>query len=302
MTEITLAATQMSCDWDTEGNIDQAEELIREAAAEGADMILIQELFETPYFPKQHDSDYFEYARPVDEHPVVQRFQALAEELGVVLPASFFERANNAKYNSVAVIDADGTNLGTYRKTHIPHSEDYGEKYFFNPGDKGFKVWDTAYGTIGVGICWDQWFPEAARCLALQGADVLFYPTAIGATPGEEEDSKDSWQRCMQGHSVANSVPVVASNRIGLEQDGDTEIDFYGSSFITDPDGEIIAEADRESRSVITASLDLSKSRWQRESLFRDRRPEMYETLLTQDGSTKRVPTQPLSPQHENAD
>ena len=273
----------MSCTWDREATLAKAEKLVREAASKGANIILLQELFETPYFCQRHDFEYMDLATTLEENPAVKRFQEVAKELDVVIPVSFFERAGNAAFNSIAIIDADGTVLGKYRKTHIPDGMPYAEKFFFTPGDTGFKVWKTKYGTIGVGICWDQWFPEAARCMALLGAEILFYPTAIGSEPVLQTDSKPHWQRCMQGHAAANIMPVVASNRIGHEVQKDSEMTFYGSSFIADETGGLVAEADRETEGVITAEFDLDAIAQKRREwgVFRDRRPEMYGTLLT---------------------
>ena len=283
MRKVVVAATQMSCTWDREATLAKAEKLVREAAAKGANIILLQELFETPYFCQRHDFEYMDLATPPEENPAVKRFQKVAKELDVVIPVSFFERAGNAAFNSIAIIDADGTVLGKYRKTHIPDGMPYAEKFFFTPGDTGFKVWKTKYATIGVGICWDQWFPEAARCMALLGAEILFYPTAIGSEPVLQTDSKPHWQRCMQGHAAANIMPVVASNRIGHEVQKDSEMTFYGSSFIADETGGLVAEADRETEGVITAEFDLDAIAQKRREwgVFRDRRPEMYGTLLT---------------------
>lgn len=283
MRKVVVAATQMSCTWDREATLAKAEKLVREAAAKGANIILLQELFETPYFCQRHDFEYMDLATTPEENPAVKRFQKVAKELDVVIPVSFFERAGNAAFNSIAIIDADGTVLGKYRKTHIPDGMPYAEKFFFTPGDTGFKVWKTKYGTIGVGICWDQWFPEAARCMALLGAEILFYPTAIGSEPVLQTDSKPHWQRCMQGHAAANIMPVVASNRIGHEVQKDSEMTFYGSSFIADETGGLVAEADRETEGVITAEFDLDAIAQKRREwgVFRDRRPEMYGTLLT---------------------
>ena len=283
MRKVVVAATQMSCTWDREATLAKAEKLVREAAAKGANIILLQELFETPYFCQRHDFEYMDLATTPEENPAVKRFQEVAKELDVVIPVSFFERAGNAAFNSIAVIDADGTVLGKYRKTHIPDGMPYAEKFFFTPGDTGFKVWKTKYGTIGVGICWDQWFPEAARCMALLGAEILLYPTAIGSEPVLQTDSKPHWQRCMQGHAAANIMPVVASNRIGHEVQKDSEMTFYGSSFIADETGGLVAEADRETEGVITAEFDLDAIAQKRREwgVFRDRRPEMYGTLLT---------------------
>ena len=283
MRKVVVAATQMSCTWDREATLAKAEKLVREAALKGANIILLQELFETPYFCQRHDFEYMDLATMLEENPAVKRFQEVAKELDVVIPVSFFERAGNAAFNSIAIIDADGTVLGKYRKTHIPDGMPYAEKFFFTPGDTGFKVWKTKYGTIGVGICWDQWFPEAARCMALLGAEILFYPTAIGSEPVLQTDSKPHWQRCMQGHAAANIMPVVASNRIGHEVQKDSEMTFYGSSFIADETGGLVAEADRETEGVITAEFDLDAIAQKRREwgVFRDRRPEMYGTLLT---------------------
>ena len=283
MRKVVVAATQMSCTWDREATLAKAEKLVREAAAKGANIILLQELFETPYFCQRHDFEYMDLATTPEENPAVKRFQKVAKELDVVIPVSFFERAGNAAFNSIAIIDADGTVLGKYRKTHIPDGMPYAEKFFFTPGDTGFKVWKTKYGTIGVGICWDQWFPEAARCMALLGAEILLYPTAIGSEPVLQTDSKPHWQRCMQGHAAANIMPVVASNRIGHEVQKNSEMTFYGSSFIADETGGLVAEADRETEGVITAEFDLDSIAQKRREwgVFRDRRPEMYGTLLT---------------------
>ena len=283
MRKVVVAATQMSCTWDREATLAKAEKLVREAAAKGANIILLQELFETPYFCQRHDFEYMDLATTPEENPAVKRFQKVAKELDVVIPVSFFELAGNAAFNSIAIIDADGTVLGKYRKTHIPDGMPYAEKFFFTPGDTGFKVWKTKYGTIGVGICWDQWFPEAARCMALLGAEILLYPTAIGSEPVLQTDSKPHWQRCMQGHAAANIMPVVASNRIGHEVQKNSEMTFYGSSFIADETGGLVAEADRETEGVITAEFDLDAIAQKRREwgVFRDRRPEMYGTLLT---------------------
>lgn len=283
MRKVVVAATQMACSWDREATLAKAEKLVREAAAKGANIVLLQELFETPYFCQRHDFEYMDLATTLEENPAVERFQQVAKELDIVIPVSFFEKAGNTAFNSIAIIDADGTVLGKYRKTHIPDGMPYAEKFFFTPGDTGFKVWKTKYATIGVGICWDQWFPEAARCMALLGAEILFYPTAIGSEPVLQTDSKPHWQRCMQGHAAANIMPVVASNRIGHEVQKDSEMTFYGSSFIADETGGLVAEADRETEGVITAEFDLDAIAQKRREwgVFRDRRPEMYGTLLT---------------------
>ena len=291
MTSLTVAATQMACGTDRSKNIAQGEKLVREAAAKGAKLILLQELFETPYFCKDVKPAFMDLALPVEENPAVAHMSALAKELGVVLPVSVFERANNALYNSLVMIDADGTNLGTYRKSHIPDGPGYSEKYYFNPGDTGFRVFETAAGKIGTAICWDQWFPEAARVMALKGAEVLLYPTAIGSEPHDPTiQSRDHWQRTMQGHSAANLIPVVASNRIGKEEGESCDITFYGSSFITDGTGAKVAEADETSETVLTATFDMAALHRQRLNwgLFRDRRPELYGDILTLDGSRRR--------------
>lgn len=287
MRQVTVAATQMSCVDDIQINIQKAEKLVRQAAKQGAQIILIQELFETLYFCQQERPEYYSYATTIEENAAISHFQKIAKELQVVLPISFYEKKNNARYNALVVIDADGTVMDTYRKTHIPDGPGYEEKYYFSPGDTGFKVYKTAYATIGVGICWDQWFPEAARSMALMGAEILFYPTAIGSEPETPEiDSKGHWQRCMIGHSACNLMPVVASNRIGKETFGNSSITFYGSSFITDATGELIAEADRTTEQTITATFDLDQLEFQRIEwgLFRDRRPEHYSPIMTLDG------------------
>jgi N-carbamoylputrescine amidase len=287
--EVTLAATQFACSRDIPANLDTAERLVREAAGRGAQVVLLQELFATPYFPITQDPRHFDLAGPPEGHPVIARFCRLAAELEVVLPVSFFERAGQAFFNSVAVVDADGAFLGIYRKSHVPGFVGYQEKYYFSPGDTGFRVWDTAYARIGVGICWDQWFPECARGMALRGAEVLMYPTAIGSDPPVAGgDSRDAWQLVQRGHAVANAMPVVASNRVGLEAapGGEPSIGFYGSSFIAAHTGALLAEASRDQEEVIAATVDLDAARGRREdwSFFRDRRPDLYAPLLTLDG------------------
>ena len=247
MRNVTVAAVQMKCSKSVEKNIAHAEELVRQAAAKGAEIVLLPELFERPYFCQERRYEYYEYAQTAEENPAVRHFSRVAAELGIVIPVSFYEKEVNNTYNSVAVLDADGKNLGIYRKTHIPDDHYYQEKFYFTPGDTGFKVFDTRFGTIGVGICWDQWFPETARCMALQGAELLFYPTAIGSEPILECDSMEHWRRCMQGHAASNLIPVIAANRIGEEtvepcpENGmqKSALNFYGSSFITDQTGEI---------------------------------------------------------------
>jgi N-carbamoylputrescine amidase len=287
MREVTLAATQMACDGERDRNVARAEALVRDAARRGAGIVLLQELFEGPYFCKDQLPRHFGLAQPYEGNPLIARMSRLAAELGVVLPVSFFERANNAYFNSVAVIDADGRVLGVYRKSHIPDGPGYQEKYYFNPGDTGFRVWHTRAGCIGVGICWDQWFPEAARVMVLMGAEILLYPAAIGSEPQSPGyDSSRHWQRVMQGHAGANMVPVVASNRVGIEAGESCELTFYGSSFVTDGFGDIVAEAPREGEAVVTATLDLDQLAETRASwgLFRDRRPDLYVPILTLDG------------------
>ncbi len=290
MTTVTVAATQFACGRDRTANLDKAESLVRRAAAQGANVILIQELFETPYFCIEHDTRHFDLALPIAENPAVARFASLARELGVVLPVSVFERAGTAFYNSVAIVDAGGEVLGTYRKSHIPESPGYHEKFYFSPGDTGFRVWQTQFGRIGVGICWDQWFPECARAMALKGAEILLYPTAIGAEPQDPSlDSRDHWRRTMQGHAAANIMPLIASNRIGTERGGPWSVTYYGSSFIVDHTGALLAEADRSTEAVLTATFDLTALGEYRRAwgVFRDRRPDLYGPLLTLDGVTR---------------
>ena len=287
MKQVTVAATQMACSWDREANVERAVLLVREAADRGANIVLIQELFETPYFPAEEKQEHFALARPAEGHPTIARMSELARELDVVLPVSFFERDGNAYFNSVAVVDADGTVLGVYRKSHIPDGPGYEEKFYFNPGNTGFRVWQTRHANIGVAICWDQWFPECARAMALQDAELLFYPTAIGDEPHDPSlDSKDQWQRVMQGHAAANMMPVIASNRIGTEESSAARLTFYGSSFITDEAGALVAEAGRDEQTVLMASFDLDEIREARAGagLFRDRRTDLYARLLTLDG------------------
>ena len=282
MRKVKVAATQMSCSWNREEVLDKAEKLVRKAAAEGANIILLQELFETPYFCQKQKFEYFDLAKPLSENAAVKRFTEVAKKPQVVLPISFYEKAGNTAFNTIAIIDADGTILGTYRKTHIPDGLPYAEKFYFTPGDTGFKVWKTKYADIGVGICWDQWFPEAARSMALLGAELLFYPTAIGSEPTLNVDSKSHWQHAMQGHAAANIMPVIASNRIGTETDDESSMTFYGSSFIADQTGTIVEEADRETEAVLVHEFDLDAiAQMRREwGVFRDRRPEMYGTLM----------------------
>lgn len=281
-----VSAIQMHCVEDPAQNLALAEQLVRKAAAEGGQIILLPELFERPYFCQERRYEYYAYATPVEENPAVQRLSAVAAELGVVLPVSFYEKDGTRLFNSIAMIDADGTVLGVYRKTHIPDDHYYQEKFYFTPGNTGFRVWDTRYGKVGVGICWDQWFPEAARCMALMGADLLMYPTAIGSEPILEVDSAGHWQRTMQGHSAANVVPVVAANRFGTEtvvpcpENGgqSSSLCFYGTSFMTDATGAVLTQAPREGDAILHAEYDFAAIREERLSwgLFRDRRPECY--------------------------
>jgi N-carbamoylputrescine amidase len=272
---VRVAATQCAFSDSLEANVAQVERLVREAAAKGAQVILPSELFEGLYFCREEKDEFFDWARPAEGHPTITRFQKLAKELGVVIPVSFFERDGHAFYNSLALVDADGAVLGVYRKSHIPDGPGYEEKFYFRPGNTGFKVWDTRFGRLGVGICWDQWYPECARAMMLMGAEILLYPTAIGTEPENPGlDTKDLWQRAMIGHAVSNVVPVVASNRIGTEG-GQT---FYGHSFISDHRGEKVAELGRTDTGVITADVDLDEVRRNRASFgfFRDRRPDLY--------------------------
>lgn len=288
MRPVTVAATQFACSWDLPLNGDRAEALIRQAAGQGAQVILIQELFAAPYFCIEQHPTYFTMARPMEGHPLITWFSALARELGVVLPCPYFEKAGTAHFNSVAMIDADGRILGNYRKTHIPQGPGYEEKYYFSPGDTGFKVWDTAFGRVGLAICWDQWFPETARAMALMGAEMLLYPTAIGSEPpAPGYDSQPHWEMVMRGHAAANIMPVIASNRIGTEvAPGGRDVTFYGSSFIADHTGQLVAKASRDREEVLTHTFDLDaiadlRASW---GLFRDRRPGMYHALNSLDG------------------
>ncbi len=277
---LTVAAIQCPLGGSVAENVARVERHVREAAAQGARVILPPELFEGPYFCREERDAFFAWARPAKGHPTIERFEALARELGTVIPVSFFEKAGQAYYNSVAIVDADGSVLGVYRKSHIPDGPGYEEKFYFRPGGTGFKAWRTKAGTIGVGICWDQWFPECARAMVLLGADVLLYPTAIGSEPANPSlDTRDRWQRVMQGHAVANVTPVVAANRIGTE-DGQL---FYGSSFVAGTDGAKVAELGRTEEGVVTATFDLESVRRERASwgFFRDRRPELYGLLGT---------------------
>lgn len=278
---VKVAATQMSISWNIENNIKKAENMVRKAAKEGAKIILLQELFKTPYFCQIENYDYFKLAEDVNQSSFIKHFQALAKELDVVLPLSFFEKDGNVFFNSLMMIDADGTILGKYRKAHIPTGQCYEEKFYFSPGDDEFKVFATKYGRIGIGICWDQWFPEVARVLALNGAQILLYPTAIGTEPVLPKDSKDHWQNAMKGHAAANVIPVVASNRIGVESEPGSSMEFFGSSFIANQYGVIVEELDRKSEGYIVHEFDLEAIDHERISwgVFRDRRPELYKRI-----------------------
>ena len=282
MSQVTVAALQTALSDDVATNVARVVELVHEAAGKGAQIILPSELFEGHCFCRTQLEQDFERARPVDGHPTLRTFRELAAQLGVVIPVSFFEKAGPEYYNSIIVYDADGTDLGLYRKSHIPDGPGYQEKFFFKPGNTGFKTFATRFGTIGVAICWDQWFPEAARAMTLAGADVLFYPTAIGSEPEEPElDSRDSWQRVMIGHAVANAVGVVAANRIGTEGTGKESITFYGSSFVANARGDKLAELGRDEQGIALATVDLEAIARVRASMgfFRDRRPSLYRRL-----------------------
>ena len=287
--KITVAATQMSCSWKTEENLTKAKKIIHDAALKGANIILLQELFQTPYFCIQYDEKIFRLAETFENNVIINEMSEIAKKLNVVLPISFFEKENNAYFNSIAVIDSDGKILGRYRKSHIPDGPGYLEKYYFNPGDTGFKVWNTNHGKIGIGICWDQWFPEAARIMALKGAEILFYPTAIGDELMSQYDSSSAWQRVMQGHAAANIVPVVASNRIGSEKVKGQTNGFYGKSFICDRTGKITAEASKDKQEIIISEINIEDDHLFRRNwgLFRDRRVDLYKEILTLDGKIK---------------
>lgn len=290
MRKVSVAAVQMKCTTDVSENIAHADELVREAAAKGANIILLPELFERQYFCQERRYEYYDFATSVEDNPAIKHFMKVAAELNVVIPVSFYERDGLVLYNSIAVIDADGTNLGIYRKTHIPDDHFYQEKFYFTPGNTGFKVWNTKFAKIGIGICWDQWFPEVARSLALMGAEIIFYPTAIGSEPILEGDSMPHWRRCMQGHAGSNLVPVVAANRIGLEEVKpckenamlESSLLFYGSSFIADETGDLVESASRDKEEVLVHEFDLDEVEFNRLSwgIFRDRRPDMYGDIV----------------------
>lgn len=290
MRNVTIAAVQMQCSISVSENIEKADEMVRRAAQQGAQVILLPELFERPYFCQERRYEYYAFAKPVLENDAVRHFLSVAKELEIVIPVSFYEKDGCTLYNSVAMVDADGSLMGVYRKTHIPDDHYYQEKFYFTPGNTGFRVWDTRYGRIGVGICWDQWFPETARCLALSGAEMILYPTAIGSEPILNCDSMEHWRRCMQGHAGSNLLPVAAANRIGLETvtpdpangGQSSSLRFYGSSFIADETGALVASASRDREEILTAVFDLDEVEENRMSwgIFRDRRPHCYEKMV----------------------
>lgn len=290
---VTVAATQMACTWDLDKNIEKAINIVHQSADLGAEIILLQELFETPYFCIDTNNEHFNLAKTLAEQPTIKKMQVVAKDRGVVLPISFFEKSGLVHFNSIVVIDADGSIVGHYRKSHIPDFPLYEEKFYFSPGDTGFRAFDTRFGRIGIGICWDQWFPEAARAMALMGAEILLYPTAIGNELDQPDfDSKNHWQTTMRGHAAANIMPVIASNRIGKESSNNLSMEFYGSSFISNHLGELVSEADRESENILTHTFDLDEiSRFRRDwGVFRDRRPDLYEGILSLDGNrTKKI-------------
>ncbi|WP_395946543.1 N-carbamoylputrescine amidase [Caedibacter taeniospiralis] len=277
--KVTVAAIQMSMAEEFAANIEKASRLVEQAASQGANIILLPELFKSHYFCKNHNPKYFSWAESLEDSSLVRHFAQLAQKFQVVLPVSFFEKKGNTFFNSLAIADADGKILGVYRKSHIPDGFAYSEKYYFSPGKSGFKVWKTKYAAIGCGICWDQWFPETARCMVLDGAELLFYPTAIGSEPQAPDiDSQAHWQVTMQGHAGANMVPVIVANRYGYEVQDDVSMTFYGSSFITDNQGQIVKKSSRDGDSILIESFDLNAYQEQRNAwgMFRDRRPELY--------------------------
>ena len=285
--KVKVAATQMFITWDLENNIKKATDMVVKAKEAGANIVLLQELFATPYFCQLENYDYFKLAQSYKDSKLIKHFQKVAKDNDVVLPISFFEKAGNAYFNSLVVIDADGTVVDLYRKSHIPTGECYEEKFYFSPGDTGFKVFKTKYGKLGVAICWDQWFPETARCLALKGAEILFYPTAIGSEPVLPKDSKDHWQNVMCGHAAANIMPVVASNRTGTETDKHSSMTFFGSSFIADEEGNKVEELNRTEEGFIIHEFDLDAINKKRTDwgVFRDRRCDLYGSILKLDDS-----------------
>jgi N-carbamoylputrescine amidase len=286
---VSVAALQMSCEWNVERNIAKGESLVRAAAARGAQIILLPELFETPYFCIEQDNRHLALATTLEDNPAVRHFTRIARELGVVLPISFFERAGPVFFNSIAIVDADGAVLGLYRKSHIPNGPGYQEKNYFSPGDTGFRAWNTRYARIGVGICWDQWFPETARSMALLGAELFLFPTAIGSEPPPAlpVNSREHWQRTQQGHAAANLTPLIAANRYGVERSlqdpAGVYIRFYGSSFIADATGAKVAEAGEDADAVLVHTFDLEDVAQLRDNwfVFRDRRPDLYGSLVT---------------------
>lgn len=290
MRKVKVAAIQMSMTSSVEENIAKAERMVREAASKGANIILLPELFERPYFCQERCYEYYAFATPVNENPAVIHFKEVCKELEIVMPISFYEKDGNVLYNTIAMIDADGEVMGIYRKTHIPDDHYYQEKFYFTPGNTGFKVWDTRYGKVGVGICWDQWFPETARCMAIKGAEILLYPTAIGSEPILTVDSMEHWRICMRGHAGSNVVPVVAANRVGIEEvkpstengGQESSLKFFGSSFICDERGALVEDASRDKEEILVAEFDLdevneSRLGW---GLFRDRRPSTYGNIV----------------------
>ncbi len=285
---VTVAATQMTCSWDLQNNIEKAINMVHKSADLGAQIILLQELFETPYFCIDTQNKHFDLAKTLSDQPTIKKMQAIAKDREVVLPISFFEKSGLVYFNSIVVIDADGSIIGHYRKSHIPDFPLYEEKFYFSPGDTGFRTFDTKFGRIGIGICWDQWFPEAARAMALMGAEILLYPTAIGSELDKPDlDSKNHWQNTMCGHAAANIMPVIASNRIGKESSNNLSMEFYGSSFISNHMGELVIEADRESENIITHTFDLDLiAQYRRDwGVFRDRRTDLYDGILSLDGN-----------------
>lgn len=287
MRKVKLCATQMSCSNNYEENIKKATEIVKKAALEGANVILLQELFERNYFCQIEDYSRFDFAEEYKNSKTIEHFKKLAKELGVVLPISFFEKAGNCYFNSICIIDADGKDLGLYRKTHIPTGECYEEKFYFTPGDTGFKVFKTKFGNLGIGICWDQWFLETGRSLALKGAEYLLFPTAIGSEPILPIDSSKHWQNAMIGQSALNIMPVVASNRIGIEKEEHSSMKFFGYSFITDQCGNVVKQASKDKEEILIHEFDLDELRDFRRNwgVFRDRRPEMYKSILKNDDS-----------------
>lgn len=287
--KVTLSATQMGCSSSYDENIKKATKIIKEAKKQGADVVLLQELFERNYFCQIEDYNRFDFAEDYQHSKTLDYFEKVAKDNQVVLPVSFFEKAGNCYFNSICVIDSTGERLGLYRKTHIPTGECYEEKFYFTPGDTGFKVFNTHYGRLGIAICWDQWFLETGRILALKGAQYLLFPTAIGSEPILPIDSQPHWQNAMVGQSALNIMPVVASNRIGTEKEKNSSMTFFGSSFITDECGNVVAKASRDKEEILVHSFDLNQIDAKRRDwgIFRDRRPEMYKDILLNDATSK---------------